>query len=219
MSWGNWVRKGSLFNWDFVYGEIPNRLVPFDFEALVNSDTEFKIGTSHVKTGEAQYLSSKEMNKKQLLTALTASSSLPLVSKMVNMDGELYMDGGLADSIPVEKAFADGYGRAVVLLTRNKGYIKKSARFKRLIKLRYRKYPKLVELIFTRAFRYNKTLELLEKMEGDGKVYIIRPQAQMDVSRTENNPHKLDQLYLNGYKEGEALVPDLKQWLANHDCA
>ncbi len=213
MSWWNFLRKGNLFDWDFVYGEIPNRLVPFDYNTLYNSTTNFMVGVSHVETGKAHYLSSKDMNKQQLLDAITASSSLPLVAKMVEIDNELFMDGGLADSIPIEKALADGNKKAVVILTRNAGYSKKDTRFKWLIKQKYSKYPKLIEMIMSRAKRYNATLDLLQDMESEGKVFIIRPQAQMNVSRIENNPQKLDQLYKVGLAEGTKLLPELTSWL------
>jgi len=213
MSWGNLWRKGNLFDWDFVYGKIPNRLVPFDYETLFSSPTKFMVGVTQVSSGEARYLSSKEMNNEQLLAAITASSSLPFVSKMACMNSDLFMDGGLADSIPVEKAMVDGNTRAVVILTRNAGYRKKPAKFTWLIKTVYKKYPKLVETILSRADRYNTTLDLLEELEKKGKVFIIRPKGQMEVSRIENNPVKLDRLYQMGFDEMEDSISEMKVWM------
>ena len=215
MSWVNFLRKGNLFDWDFVYGEIPNRLVPFDYKTFFDSPTTFMIGVTHVETGKAEYLLSNEMDKGQLLAAVTASSSLPFVSKMAKLNNDLYMDGGLTDSIPIKKALSDGNERAVVVLTRNAGYRKKPAKLKWLIKYKYKNYPKLVDAILSRYRRYNASLQLLEQLEKEGKVFIIRPKACMDVSRIENNPVKLDKLYQLGFEETNEILPALNAWLAN----
>jgi len=213
MSWGNWIRKGNLFDWDFVYGEIPNKLVPFDYEALFNATCNFVIGVTNAETGQAEFLSSKQMNKQQLLAAITASSSLPFVSKMAKLNGGTFMDGGLSDSIPIRQALASGYDRAVVVLTRNEGYQKEATKMQWLIKLIYRRYPKLVESLLSRANHYNKTLAELDQLEAEGKVFIIRPQEKMSVSRIENNAKKLDVLYQLGFDETQARFQELMAWL------
>ena len=176
MSWGNWIRKGNLFDWDFVYGEIPNKLVPFDYEALFNATCNFVIGVTNAETGEAEFLSSKQMDKQQLLAAITASSSLPFVSKMAKLNGGTFMDGGLSDSIPIGQALASGYDIAVVVLTRNEGYQKEATKLQWLIKLIYKRYPKLVESIISRADHYNKTLEELEQLEERLALFFHLPQ-------------------------------------------
>ncbi|MCT4646478.1 MAG: patatin family protein [Carboxylicivirga sp.] len=213
MSWGNLFRKGNLFDWDFVYGEIPEKLDPFDFEAFYQSAPNFNVGVTNAFSGEAEFFSANNMERQQLLLAITASSSLPFVSQMAHFNNGIYMDGGLADSIPVLKAFDDGQERAVVVLTRNENYRKKAPKFQWLIKLAYRKYPKLAEAILTRAERYNQTLDLLEQMEKDGRVFIIRPQKPMRVSRIENDAQKLDVLYQQGYDEMMDQINDLGVWL------
>ncbi len=215
MSWRNFVRKGNLFDWDFVYGEIPNKLVPFDYEALLNSSDQFVIGVTDVYSGKAEYLKGNTMTRQELLNAITASSSLPFVSHMARYKDRLYMDGGLSDSIPVGQALESGNDRAVVVLTRNKGYQKKEASLPWLIKLRYRKYPKLVEAILTRADRYNQTLAKLEQLEKEGRVFIIRPQQKMTISRIENDAQKLDLLYQSGFDETTNIMTQLKDWLDN----
>ncbi|WP_430809698.1 MULTISPECIES: patatin-like phospholipase family protein [unclassified Carboxylicivirga] len=213
MSWRNLYKKGNLFDWDFVYGEIPNNLEPFDFEAFYRSPCDFVVGVTDVMSGQAEYLQTKNMDRAALLKAITASSSLPFVSKMVRLNGHEYMDGGLADSIPVMHALNSGYERAVVVLTRNEGYQKKSPKFRFLIKCIYRKYPKLVASILSRAERYNKTLVQLHKLEQEGRVYIIRPQQLLAVSRIENNPQKLDALHRQGMDESEGHMTALEAWL------
>jgi len=213
MSFRNLIRKGNLFDWDFVYGEVPAKLVPFDYQAFFDSDTEFKIGMTHVKTGETHFASKSQLTQQELMQVITASSSLPFVSKMATYKQELYMDGGISASIPFQQAFADDYKKAVVVLTRNKGYYKQAVKQPWIIKARYRKYPHLVNAILSRAERYNQAIEELERLEKEGTVFIIRPQGRMNVSRIENNPQKLDQLYGMGIKEVEGLLPQLKSWL------
>ncbi|WP_439183798.1 patatin-like phospholipase family protein [Carboxylicivirga taeanensis] len=215
MSLGNLLRKGNLFDWDFVYGEVPDKLVPFDFDALFNSSTEFEIGVTNVQSGEAEYYSSRNLNRDELLAAITASSSLPFVSKMAKLHEQVYMDGGLADSVPVMHALNKGYERVVVILTRNKNYRKNPARFRGVIKACYRQYPKLVEAILSRADRYNKTLDELEQLEQAGRAYLIRPDQPMSVSRIENNAQKLDALYQQGFDEAKQQVQDLQYWLTH----
>ncbi|MBI9064795.1 MAG: patatin family protein [Marinilabiliaceae bacterium] len=213
MSVRNLIRKGNLFDWDFVYGEIPYKLVPFDYDTFFKSETEFKIGITHVKTGETHFPSKRQLTQAELMQVITASSSLPFVSKMARYKNEWFMDGGITASIPFEQAFKDGYKKAVVVLTRNVGYYKQAIKHPWIIKTRYRKYPQLVKVILSRAERYNKDIETLERLEKEGAVFIIRPQGTMNVSRIENNPQKLDHLYMMGLKETEDLLPQLNQWL------
>lgn len=215
MSWGNLLRKGNLFDWDFVYDEVPNRLIHLDYKTALNSNGRFMIGMTDVVSGEARYVQASELTKIELMQAVTASSSLPIVSRMADFRGQKYMDGGISDSIPVQKAIDDGNERLVVVLTRNSDYRKQAPKFKSLFKCYYRKYPKLADAIITRYKRYNSTLDLLDKLECEGKAFVIRPAFPMNVSRVENNPHKLDQLYLQGLQQTETMMERLCEWLAN----
>lgn len=215
MSIGNLLKKGNLFDWDFVYNEVPDKLVPFDFEAFFESETEFKIGITHVGTGTPLFVSKKGLTKKELMQVITASSSLPFVSRMATYNNELYMDGGISDSIPYQQAFADNNKKAVVILTRNEGYVKQAVKHPWIIKMRYRKYPNMVKAILARAEKYNKTIAELEQLEKEGVVFIIRPKGSMNVSRIENNPQKLDDLYEKGIQEAEQIIPELIEWLKN----
>ncbi|MBK3519808.1 patatin-like phospholipase family protein [Carboxylicivirga marina] len=213
MSWMNFIRTGNLFNPDFIYDEIPNNLVPFDYKAAFDSFCDFNIVVTNVQTGEPEYYSSKELNEQELLSAIQASGSLPLVSKMVPFKGAYYLDGGIADSIPVNKALQSGCERAVVVLTRNQDYRKEPAKFQWVIQKKYGKYPHFVNKILRRADAYNQTLDLISDLEKEGKVYVIRPQEQLEVSRIENNPKKLDKLYVQGYTEMSQNIDALLKWL------
>ncbi|MCU4165912.1 patatin-like phospholipase family protein [Carboxylicivirga caseinilyticus] len=213
MSWGNLLKKGNLFDWDFVYDEIPNKHILLDYDAILHSDDTFKIGITDVKTGKSKFVQANQVNKKELIDLCIASSSLPFVSQLAEFKHQIYMDGGISDSIPVEQALKDGYEKVVVVLTRSKEYRKHEVKFKLPVKWYYRKYPKLAEAILTRYERYNATLDLIDKLEEEGRAYVIRPADLMNVSRIENDPQKLDQLYLEGLQQGDDLIADLKRWM------
>ena len=123
------------------------------------------------------------------------------------------MDGGISESIPIDQAFSNGYSRVVVILTRKAGYRKKTSSLTKLVKATYKSYPKLVEALATRADRYNAMLDRLEKLEKEGKVFVFRPQAPITVSRTENNPEKLEALYHTAQKEFDVILPSFVKWL------
>nr|WP_321410944.1 patatin family protein [uncultured Carboxylicivirga sp.] len=213
MSWGNLLKKGNLFDWDFVYDEIPNKHILLDYDAILHSDDTFKIGITDVITGKAEFVQANQVNKKELIDLCIASSSLPFVSQLAEFKHQIYMDGGISDSIPVEQALKDGYEKVVVVLTRSKEYRKHEVKFKLPVKWYYRKYPKLAEAILTRYERYNATLDIIDKLEEEGRAYVIRPADLMNVSRIENDPQKLDQLYLEGLQQGDDLIVDLKRWM------
>lgn len=216
MSWWNLLRKGSLFDWDFVYGEIPNKLIPLDYDTALSTDTVFKVGITNAITGKAEFIKVSDLDKAELMQVVTASSSLPFVSPMASFKGQLYMDGGISDAIPLSYALNDGNDRAVVVLTRNAEYKKKAVRFKKVFELYYRKYPQLVKAILQRAEKYNASLKLIDKLEAEGKVFVIRPLEPMDVSRIENDSKKLDVLYQKGFNQMEDQMADLKRWLVNN---
>ncbi len=213
MSWGNLIKNGNLFNWDFVYDEIPNKHILLDYDAILHSDDIFKIGITNAQTGKAEFIQANEVSKKELIKLCIASSSLPFVSQLAEFRNQIYMDGGLSESIPVEQALKDGNKKVVVVLTRNQEYRKQAPKLKKPVKWYYRKYPQLANAILTRYERYNATLDLIDELEAEGKVYVIRPKEPMDVSRIENNPQKLDQLYLQGLHQAYSMVPELKEWL------
>ncbi len=214
-SFGNLLRKGNYFNWEFVYHLIPTQFVPFDYKAFHQSESRLKVVVTNINTGEPEYIELRTDQPKVFCDWLTATSALPLISKPKSINGKLYMDGGLCDSIPFRQALADGNSRAVVVLTRPQGYRKKPLRNAWIIKLAYRKYPQLVERIKERSNYYNQTLELLEKLEQEGKVFIIRPNGGIEVSRLENDPSRLQVFYDSTIQQMADELPRLKQWLDN----
>ncbi|MGM0845356.1 MAG: patatin-like phospholipase family protein [Bacillota bacterium] len=213
LSWRNYFKKRELFGMDFVFNEIPNKIVPYDYEAFQNSQSQFVIGTTDCHTGESVYHYRKDYGE-DVLTPIRASSSLPFVAPVVEFQSRHLLDGGISDPIPVRKAEADGYKKNVVILTRNKGYFKNPSKFNYLIKRKYPQYPGLREAMMNRYKVYNDTVEYLEKEEERGRVFIIRPELPLKVGRIERNPIKLEELYNQGYRDAEQRYEELMAWKA-----
>ncbi len=211
----NFIRKRTFFDWEFIYKEVPQKHVLFDYDTFRNSSTRLRIGITNCATGAAEFRDGNGLSPDGFKALLSASSALPFIAQKITIDNHDYMDGGISESIPLDQAFADGYSRAVVILTRNAGYRKSPSRFTRLIRATYRNYPHLVEALATRAERYNAMLDRLDALEIEGRVFIIRPQEPPTVSRTENNPEKLEALYHTAQREFDQMLPKLKAWIGN----
>lgn len=213
---GHWLRNGSYFNMDFLYDKLPNELVPFDYNTFYNSETIFKACATHCITGAPVYFEKNDFQPLYYMEAvLRASSSLPIISKPIEVKGELYFDGGITDSIPIRKAIEDGNEYNVVILTRNKEYRKGEQKLGLVKKLLSRKYPKVFQAIKTRHIRYNATLDALDKLEKEGRIYIFRPVNELKVDRLERDISKLEGLYNQGYREAMDLMEDFNKWRDN----
>lgn len=199
MSFTNLIKDGSFFGMDFIFNEIPKRYVPFDFETFHNSNCEFLIGTTDCNTGKSVYFNKNHVSPG--LEVLKASASLPLVSPIINFKGLQLLDGGLADPIPIKKSIKDGNEKNIVVLTRNKGYRKAPTKIYKLLEMKYKNYPNLLNTIKYRYKKYNETLYYIENLEAEGKVLILRPSRPLQVDRFERNPEKLSELLQNGYED------------------
>lgn len=185
--------------------------MPFDYDAFYNSPSQFLVGTTDCSTGKAIYFTKDEITRD--LDVLKASSSLPLISPIVTVNGYELLDGGLADPIPIRKSIQDGNTKNVVVLTQNKGYIKKPDSLLRLYKAKYKKYPELLQTMTTRHELYNETLEYIEKLEKEGSCFVIRPQKPLQVSRLEKDSAKLVDLHQNGYEDAKNLYDQIQSFL------
>ena len=188
----------SILDQKLLYQDFPERLVPYDFEAYSNNPGEFEMVTTNCLTGKACYLSEKR-EWDRMIDIARASSSLPYVCPIAYVDGIPMLDGGIVDSIPVERARALGYEKNVVVLTRNKGYRKKNQDL-RIPHFIYKKYPRLRVVLSRRCACYNEQLELVERLEEEGKITVIRPENPVVVDRIEKNIKKLEDLYQEGYE-------------------
>ena len=195
----NLIKGGSYFDKEFSLKTIPDELVLYDYDTFSKSESNFYAVVTDCKTGKPAYLKVEDMSKD--LDKVWASCSLPLLSKMVEIDGEEYLDGGVADAIPVLHALRDGNKKVIVILTRDGDYRKSPEKMMPLIKLTYHNYPKLVKAMKRRHARYNKTLIKIEKLEKAGKIFVIRPKEIVEVGRLEKDPEKMKKLYDAGYKD------------------
>lgn len=211
LSFRNLIKEKSIFGIKFVYDEIPNRLEPFDYNTFNKSEQKFVIGTTNCITGEPHYI---DKNKcEDILKVMRASSSLPLLAPIVEIDGTPLLDGGIADSIPIRKAITDGNKRNIVVLTRDKYYRKTPSKFYGIIKNKYKAYPKLIEALLNRYKVYNDTLEHLEELESKGEVFIVRPTADLKVGRLERNKFKLEGLYNLGFDDAKNTYNSFLSWV------
>lgn len=194
------VREKSILDMDMVFDKYPKEIFPFDFDIYFASDMVCEIVATNCETGKAEYMTETSGDRERLLKLTRASSSMPLLAPMVNIDGVPYLDGGLADSIPVKRALEIGNEKNVVVLTRNPGYRKKptSRGMGKLYRRAYKKYPNLVRTTVRRNAVYNKQMELIEKLEQENKIYVIRPLIPT-VSRLEKDYDTLMNFYEHGY--------------------
>lgn len=205
------MTTGSMVGEQFCYHDIPDRLDPFDFEAFARSPMAFYVACTDLATGRAVYHHCIDL--KNEMDWMRASASMPLVSKIVEINGGKYLDGGIADSIPIRAFRALGYERNIVVLTRPAGYQKKPQN-PALVKRLYRSYPALVEMMQNRHLVYNHTLVLLEELERRGEIFLLRPSEDLHIGRTEKNPACLTAQYELGQKDARARIKDLKRWLS-----
>lgn len=211
ISWSNYFRSGQMFGMDFIFDEIPNKLVPFDYEALQNCEEEFVAATTDVVTGETIYYRKSDPHF-DLLKVLRASSSLPFIAPIVAFDGRQLLDGGISDPIPVKQAQRDGYKRNVVVLTRDIGYRKSANRFGWFVRRKFAKFPEFVKIMLRRHRIYNEQVAYIREQEAKGELFVIRPQRPLEVGRMEKNSAKLDALYWQGYEDAKRLLSKLRAW-------
>ncbi len=205
-------RTGDIYGYEFCYHELPERLDPFDFDSFKKSSREFYIVATSVETGKAVYIKLENMDRKDM-EWVRASASMPMVSNTVVIDGHKYLDGGIADSIPVEAAMNLGFEKNIVILTRPEGYQKKPEPLYPLEKIRYRHYPEFLDTLAHRHEDYNRELEIVKKLEAEGKAFVIRPSELPAAGRIEHDPEKLNSTYLLGRKDAEAALDDLRDFL------
>lgn len=206
------IREKSLFDMDLIFDRFPREVFPFDFDTYFSSDIRCELVLTNCLTGRAEYLEEKS-SRERLMDLARASSSMPLASPIVMIDGIPYLDGGIADSIPILRSLKTGHQKNVIVLTRNYGYRKKvKSRTKEVYRAVYRKYPQLVRALVNRAMIYNRTLDLIEKWELQGRVFVIRPQIP-PVSRVEQDYQVLSDFYQHGYDRMKEQYDKMMEFL------
>lgn len=198
MSFRNLIKNREIFSFSFLFGELSETLVPFDYDAFYASPQEFEAVATRCKTGKPEYFSNKTCP--EILQAVQASSSIPVLSHMVAVEGKKYLDGGVSMPVAYQRAFDKGFDKAVVVLTRHHGFRKKPA--DRWSDKAFHRYfaplPEFLEAVEEIPDRYNRMQEEMDALEAEGKLFILRPKETVMVSRFERDKLKLQKLYGDG---------------------
>lgn len=210
MSFKSLITTGDFVNKDFAYYELPLKLDIFDEESFSKSKTDFYATVTNVETGKPEYL--KIINATIQIEELRASSSLPFCSKIVKINDKLYLDGGISDAIPVNKCLEMGYDKVIVITTRPLNY-RKTKSNQLLPKIFYHRYPNFVKAINTRYQRYNDTLDQLQELEKQNKIFVIRPSKLIKINRLEKNPDKMQEIYNLGLQDFQDNYQALQKYL------
>ena len=206
------LKTGNIYSTDFCYGEVPLKYDPFDFETYKKDPMEFYVVSTDVETGKPVYHKYAGMSDGGF-DWIRASASMPLVSRIVEINGQKLLDGGISDSIPVEFFESLGYDRNVAVLTQPKTYKKSKNKMMPLIKIKYRKYPKFIETVENRHIMYNAETELVSEKEHNGTLFVIRPESPLPVARVEKDPEKLKEAYEIGRSAMKERLEDLLIYL------
>lgn len=205
------LTTGDFFGVDFCYRKIPMELDPYDYETFSKYTGKAYAVMTNIITGKAEYYQIKDLKKD--IIGIRASSSLPLLSKNVMIDGKPYLDGGVSDAIPIRKSIEDGNTKNIVVLTKEEGYRRKPSTLRYAIKHKYRKYPALYENMAKRHVIYNETVTFLERKQRDGEVFVIRPKKPLGIGRVEKNLKKLNEIYWIGYEDAKTCYEDVIAYL------
>lgn len=204
----NLILHGSLFDFGFIFGDVPQKHIAFDWDVFNDCDTRFLIGTLNCADGSTVWHEKDTVDED--LVPIIASCSIPGLARIVKYRGLELLDGGICDPIPVEKSIADGNEFNVIVMTRNPGYVKKPFGKEWLMRLLFRKHPAVAEAVKRRHELYNRQVELCERLEREGRAIIIRPLEPLKVNRSSVDIPTLVELHDEGYREGKAAIEKLK---------
>lgn len=208
LGYRNFLKCKSLFGLDFVFDEIPNKLIPFDMDTYKKYPGKVLVGVTNAKTGKTEYLDGKNLDDKA--TMLRATCALPIFFPVIKLNGNEYYDGGICDPIPIKKAIEDGNDKHLIILTQPKGYKKELSKKNVLVaKLLNNKYPNLKDALLNRHYSYNETVRFCEELEKQGKALILRPEFSLESF--EKDVDKLKANYNHGYELATKRINDIKK--------
>lgn len=210
---GTFFKKGTFFDMEYLFDEVPKKKVPFDFEAFLNSAKHFLISTTDCITGKCIYYDQFQ-NQDEFWKICKTANSLPFIARITPINGVPMLDGGVADAIPVKKALEEGWDKLIVILTRKEGYRKKyRPLYQFFVRRVYRKYPELVRALEERADTYNQSLKLVKRLEEEGKALVFRP-TRIAVKNQESNVETLLCSYEHGYADAKQRHEEIESFLA-----
>ena len=213
MGWENLLRRGNhaYFGLDFVFETIPKQLVPFDYDTFAAYPGEVEAVVTNMDTGRPEYFPVERGDDR--LKLLQATCALPFLFPVYTIQGRPYMDGGASDAIPFERAFEKGCDRLIIVLTRERGYVRRPEKLQHLIDLAYHKYPGFCEAMRHRADTYNRVRGQLFQLEREGKVLLFAPKSTVGFHRTERDIDKIKALWQDGYDQGIARLDEVETFL------
>ena len=205
------IKNGQYLNTDWIFGELCYDLMPLDQDEFEKSGATFCVVTTSATKGEPKYFYVDDM-RKWGCAEVKASCSLPFATKPVTIDDDCYFDGGLVDSIPLQKSLDDGCKKAVVVLTQHKGYVKKAIS-PTICALLKTQYPETARVLSNRHNMYNEQLALVDKLESEGKIFVVRPSQSLNCPTLEKNVAKLEKIYQIGYNDAIKSIDRLNKYL------
>ena len=208
------LKSGDIYEAKFCYDDIPNKLDIFDTDTFEKNPMDFWVGTTDLETGKAHYYNCKN-GRAHDITWIRASASIPVLSKIVEVDGYKVLDGGVADSVPYDFMMKEqGYDKSVTILTRENGFIKKKNGALWLIKMLYRKYPNFIKAMADRHIRYNELYSRMAEDEAAGKTIIIRPKKSLEIKQMEKDTSELERVYNLGREAALENLDKVKAFLS-----
>ena len=206
----SWITTGNAVNKDFAFYELPFKLDVFDQEKFKESKIEFHVVMTNVENGQAEYVLIEDVFEQ--MEYLRATSALPFASKIIEINGKKYLDGGISDSIPIDYCQSLGYDKIILVLTRPENSYKED-KLNFLYKLVYRKYPNLVERLINMGKDYEVVLKKIKNLETESKVFVIRPPKVLKIGRLEKNEDKIQNVYDIGLNTGKKEIDNLLKYL------
>lgn len=214
MSFKSLVKTGNVVNKEFAYYILPKRLDIFDQEKFEKSNIDYYATVTNVDSGKAEYV--RIDNVFEQMEYLRASSAMPFLSEIIEINNKRYLDGGIADSIPVEKAKSMNFDKIILVLTRDENYRKKEKNNKIIEVITYKKYGKtLGDIILSRGKRYNETIDKIIDYEKRKEIFVIRPSKEIKISRLEKNVDKIREIYNLGFEDSKNKIEELRNYLNN----
>lgn len=211
ISFHSWLTTGNMINKDFAYGLLPKELDPFDDETFMASKAAFYATITNMQTGQAEYV--QLHSTWDQMDVIRASASLPIISRPVEWQGQKYLDGGLADNIPLDKCLELGCDKVIIVLTRPLGYVRKES-LTSVTRLCYPRYKNLHRTVEMRNDNYNRRIDQILQLEREGKVFVLRPSEEITISRLEKDPARLEQVYKLGLNDATGQWQALEEYLA-----
>ena len=206
----SWITTGNAVNKDFAFYELPYKLDVFDNEAFKKAETDFYVVMTNVESGKPEYVLIEDAFAQ--MEYLRATSALPFASKIIEINGKKYLDGGISDSIPIDFCESLGYDKIIAVLTRPEGTYKED-KLGFLYKLVYRKYPNLVNSLLNMATDYEKVLAKIKDLENKGKIFVVRPPEVLKIGRLEKNRDKIQKVYDTGLNTGLKELNNIAKYL------